>query len=111
MANFLDVVALGTVADVVPLYYNNRILVAQGLKRIRAGMARPGILAMLEVAGRKPDRVVASDLGFALGPRLNARSEEHTSELQSRGHLVCRLLLVKKKNINECYIRITTVTT
>src|SRR5690625_7152013 len=72
MANFLDVVALGTVADVVPLDYNNRILVAQGLKRIRAGMARPGILAMLEVAGRKPYRVVASDLGFALGPRLNA---------------------------------------
>ncbi len=72
MANFLDLVALGTVADVVPLDYNNRILVAQGLKRIRAGMARPGILAMLEVAGRKPYRVVASDLGFALGPRLNA---------------------------------------
>lgn len=72
MANFLDLVALGTVADVVPLDYNNRILVAQGLKRIRAGMARPGILAMLEVAGRKPYRIVASDLGFALGPRLNA---------------------------------------
>ncbi|MDQ2077307.1 single-stranded-DNA-specific exonuclease RecJ [Marinimicrobium sp. ABcell2] len=72
MANFLDLVALGTVADVVPLDYNNRILVAQGLKRIRAGMARPGILAMLEIAGRKPYRIVASDLGFALGPRLNA---------------------------------------
>jgi single-stranded-DNA-specific exonuclease len=72
MANFLDLVALGTVADVVPLDHNNRILVAQGLKRIRAGVARPGILAMLDIAGRKPYRIVASDLGFALGPRLNA---------------------------------------
>ena len=72
MANYLDLVALGTVADVVPLDYNNRILVAQGLARMRAGMARPGILAMLEVAGRQAQRLVASDLGFAIGPRLNA---------------------------------------
>ncbi len=72
MATFLDLVALGTVADVVPLDYNNRILVAQGLARMRAGAARPGILAMLEVAGRKAERLVSSDLGFALGPRLNA---------------------------------------
>lgn len=72
MATFLDLVALGTVADVVPLDYNNRILVAQGLARMRAGAARPGILAMLEVAGRKAERLVSADLGFALGPRLNA---------------------------------------
>jgi single-stranded-DNA-specific exonuclease len=72
MAAFLDLVALGTVADVVPLDHNNRILVAQGLQRIRAGVARPGIMAMLEVAGKAPHRLVASDLGFALGPRLNA---------------------------------------
>ncbi|MBU2886000.1 single-stranded-DNA-specific exonuclease RecJ [Gilvimarinus agarilyticus] len=72
MANYLDLVALGTVADVVPLDANNRILVEQGLRRIRAGVARPGILALLEVAGRNKERLVASDLGFAIGPRLNA---------------------------------------
>ncbi|WP_163835071.1 single-stranded-DNA-specific exonuclease RecJ [Spartinivicinus ruber] len=72
MANFLDIVALGTVADVVPLDDNNRILVQQGLKRIRAGKARPGILALIEVAGRHREQLVATDLGFAVGPRLNA---------------------------------------
>src|SRR5690606_10589713 len=72
MASFLDLVALGTVADVVPLDHNSRILVAQGLQRLRAGVARPGIMALLEVAGKAPHRLVASDLGFALGPRLNA---------------------------------------
>ncbi len=72
MAEFLDLVALGTVADVVPLDHNNRILVSQGLQRIRAGVARPGIMALLDVAGRAMHRLVASDLGFAIGPRLNA---------------------------------------
>jgi single-stranded-DNA-specific exonuclease len=72
MASFLDLVALGTVADVVPLDHNNRILVAQGLQRMRAGIARPGIMALLEVAGRSPEKLVASDLGFTVGPRLNA---------------------------------------
>ena len=72
MASFLDLVALGTVADVVPLDYNNRILVAQGLQRIRAGVCRPGIKAMLEVSGKDARKLVASDFGFALGPRLNA---------------------------------------
>lgn len=72
LADFLDLVALGTVADVVPLDHNNRILVAQGLRRIRAGRARPGIKALLEVAKRNPANLVASDLGFAIGPRLNA---------------------------------------
>ena len=72
MANFLDLVALGTVADVVPLDHNNRILVSQGLQRIRAGASRPGIKALLEVAGKSAQKIVASDFGFALGPRLNA---------------------------------------
>ncbi|WP_048639666.1 single-stranded-DNA-specific exonuclease RecJ [Brenneria goodwinii] len=72
LAELLDLVALGTVADVVPLDANNRILVAQGLNRIRAGKCRPGIRALLEVANRDAGQLVASDLGFALGPRLNA---------------------------------------
>ena len=72
MADFLDLVALGTVADVVPLDRNNRILVHQGLKRIRSGRCRPGITALLRVAGRNPARTLAADLGFAVGPRLNA---------------------------------------
>jgi single-stranded-DNA-specific exonuclease len=68
----LDLVALGTVADVVPLDRNNRILVAAGLQRIRAGRCRPGIVALLRVASRQQHNVVASDLGFTVGPRLNA---------------------------------------
>ncbi len=72
LAQWLDLVALGTVADVVALDHVNRILVHQGLQRIRLGKARPGIVALLEVAGRKPSAVVAADLGFFAGPRLNA---------------------------------------
>ena len=72
LGHYLDLVALGTVADVVPLDYNNRILVAAGLARIRAGRARPGIHALLEVGSRPYRSVVASDLGFAVGPRINA---------------------------------------
>lgn len=72
LADYLDLVALGTVADVVPLDQNNRILVQQGLRRIRGGRARPGIKALLEVAKRSAERLVATDLAFALGPRLNA---------------------------------------
>lgn len=68
----LDLVALGTVADLVPLDYNNRILVAEGLRRIRAGRTRPGIEALFRVAGRDPARAQAADLGFAIAPRLNA---------------------------------------
>jgi single-stranded-DNA-specific exonuclease len=71
-ADLLDLVALGTVADVVPLDFNNRILVAQGLRRIRAGRCVPGLAALLEVAGRRLDSVVAQELGFQVGPRLNA---------------------------------------
>jgi single-stranded-DNA-specific exonuclease len=72
LAELLDLVALGTVADVVPLDANNRILVYQGLNRIRAGKCRPGIRALLEVANRDARQLAANDLGFALGPRLNA---------------------------------------
>lgn len=72
LAQLLDLVALGTVADVVSLDANNRILVAQGLKRIRAGKTRYGIQALIEIAGRNQQQLVASDLGFAIGPRINA---------------------------------------
>ena len=72
MADVLDLVSLGTVADVVALDKNNRILVEQGLRRMRAGRVRPGIKALLEIAKRRMDRLVSSDLGFAAGPRLNA---------------------------------------
>jgi len=72
IAQLLDLVALGTVADVVSLDSNNRILVEQGLKRIRAGKTRPGIQALIEVANKNQQRLVASDFGFALGPRINA---------------------------------------
>ena len=70
--NLLDLVALGTVADVVKLDANNRILVAQGLKRIRNGRMQPGIAALFRAAGREARRATPFDLGFALGPRLNA---------------------------------------
>lgn len=72
MSSLLDIVALGTVADVVPLDSNNRILVHQGLRRIRAGHCIPGITALLEIANRNQSRIQASDLGFAVAPRLNA---------------------------------------
>jgi len=71
-AEWLDLVALGTVADVVPLDFNNRVLVSQGLARIRAGRCVPGIRALLEIAGRERADLTASDLGFAIAPRLNA---------------------------------------
>jgi single-stranded-DNA-specific exonuclease len=72
LAQFLDLVALGTVADLVPLDHNNRILVAQGLERIRRGLARPGVMALLRHGKRDYRYAGASDLGFAVGPRLNA---------------------------------------
>lgn len=72
LAELLDLVALGTVADVVPLDSNNRILVYQGLQRIRAGKVRPGIQALIDVANRKAEKLTSSDFGFALAPRLNA---------------------------------------
>jgi single-stranded-DNA-specific exonuclease len=72
LADWLDLVALGTVADLVPLDGVNRILVAQGIARIRRGQARAGIRALLEVGKRDASRLVASDLGFTVGPRINA---------------------------------------
>lgn len=71
-AELLDLVALGTVADVVPLDRNNRVLVSQGLRRIRAGRCVPGIRALLDLAGRRLEQITAADLGFAAAPRLNA---------------------------------------
>jgi len=72
MSQYLDLVALGTVADVVPLDPNNRILVQQGMQRIRQGQACAGIQALLTVGKRNPLRLASSDLGFTVGPRLNA---------------------------------------
>jgi len=72
LGGLLDLVALGTVADVVPLDRNNRVLVAQGLARIREGRMQPGIKALFAVAGRDPLRAGTFDLGFAIGPRINA---------------------------------------
>jgi single-stranded-DNA-specific exonuclease len=72
LAHYLDLVALGTVADLVPLDRNNRILVRQGLERIRRGLCRPGLMALLRLGSRDYRFASASDLGFAVGPRLNA---------------------------------------
>ena len=72
LAQFLDIVAVGTVADVANLDYNNRILVEQGLRRIRAAKCCAGIRALLTVAGRNLLRISSTDLGFVIGPRLNA---------------------------------------
>ncbi|MBE5315323.1 MAG: single-stranded-DNA-specific exonuclease RecJ [Xanthomonadales bacterium] len=72
LAQLLDLVALGTVADLVPLDRNNRLLVQAGLKRIRAGRACAGVRALYRVAGRDPSRASATDFGFVLGPRINA---------------------------------------
>lgn len=71
-AIWLDLVALGTVADIVPLDQNNRVLVAQGLQRIRAGRCTPGVRALLETGGKVLSNVIATDLGFVAGPRINA---------------------------------------
>jgi single-stranded-DNA-specific exonuclease len=71
-SRYLDLVALGTVADVVPLDHNNRVLVDQGLRRIRAGKTVPGIEALLRQSGRQLARTTSADLGFVAGPRINA---------------------------------------
>lgn len=72
LGSLLDLVALGTVADVVPLEQNNRVLVHQGIQRIKAGRCRPGLKALIELSGRQQHKVASSDLGFAIAPRLNA---------------------------------------
>ena len=84
VAEFLDLVALGTVADVVPLDSNNRVLVSQGLKRIRAGRCVAGITALLTLAGRRVNDLTATDVAFAVAPRLNAagRMDDMTIGIQ-----------------------------
>jgi len=72
LASLLDLVAVGTVADLVPLDYNNRLLVAAGLRRLRAGQGQPGLLALAAVAQRRLPLLTASDIGFGIGPRINA---------------------------------------
>jgi len=72
LSSLLDLVALGTVADLVPLDHNNRVLVAAGLKRIRAGLANAGIAALIDVSKRRAGELSATDLGFGIGPRVNA---------------------------------------
>jgi single-stranded-DNA-specific exonuclease len=72
LSALLDLVAVGTVADLVPLDYNNRLLVAAGLKRMRQGLCQPGLRALSELAGRDLTKLVAGDIGFAIAPRLNA---------------------------------------
>lgn len=72
LTDYLDLVAIGTVADVAALDYNNRILVAAGLQRIQQGQCRPGVMALIEIAGREAAKIDSQDLGFVLGPRINA---------------------------------------
>ncbi|MHB8353263.1 MAG: single-stranded-DNA-specific exonuclease RecJ, partial [Burkholderiales bacterium] len=84
LGTLLDLVALGTVADVVRLDRNNRLLVSAGLRRVRSGRALAGVNALYRVAGRDPTRAVSADLGFVLGPRLNAagRMEDMTHGIE-----------------------------
>ncbi|ACA85191.1 single-stranded-DNA-specific exonuclease RecJ [Shewanella woodyi] len=100
LAQLLDIVALGTVADVVALDGNNRILVEAGLQRVRAGRCRPGITALLEVAKRNPSRIVASDFGFAVGPRLNAagRLDEMSLGVET---LLCDDMMTARRMASE----------
>ena len=81
LTQYLDLVALGTYADVASLDYNNRILVDAGLKRIQQNLCRPGISALLDLAGREPAQLKAQDLGFVLGPRINAAGRIETMDI------------------------------
>lgn len=96
LADLLDLVAIGTVADVVPLDRVNRILVEQGLRRIRAAHTRPGVLALLQRAGREHGSTCTSDIGFALGPRLNA-----AGRLDDIGHGIRCLLSTESVEAGE----------
>lgn len=98
MASFLDLVALGTVADVVGLDQNNRIMVNQGMARIRQGLCRPGIKALIEVAGRDYSRLRESDLGFAIAPRLNAAGRLDDMALG----IECLITLSQEQARNYC---------
>ncbi|MGH8175453.1 MAG: single-stranded-DNA-specific exonuclease RecJ [Steroidobacter sp.] len=106
VADLLDLVALGTIADLVPLDRNNRILVQQGLRRIRAGRCTAGVRALLESANRAPLQVVAADLGFQLGPRLNAagRLDDMTVGIQcllTDDPAAARLLAARLAQLNQ----------
>ena len=106
MSPLLDLVALGTVADVVPLDHNNRILVHHGLRRIRQGQACSGILALLAIAKRDHKHIVSADLGFALGPRLNAagRLDDMSIGIQcllAPSLLVARQLAARLDQLNQ----------
>lgn len=106
IASLLDLVALGTVADVVPLDSNNRVLVHQGLQRIRARKCRPGITELLEVARRKQGDLVASDLAFAVAPRLNAagRLDDMTVGIQcllASDNVSARKFAFQLDNLNQ----------
>ena len=81
LSQYLDLVALGTYADVASLDLNNRILIDAGLKRIQQGLCRPGISALLDIAGRDPAQLKAQDLGFVVGPRLNAAGRMETMDI------------------------------
>jgi single-stranded-DNA-specific exonuclease len=106
VADLLDLVALGTVADLVPLDRNNRILVHQGIRRIRAGRCVPGLRALLESSNRSLEYVVASDLGFQLGPRLNAagRLDDMTVGIQcllAEDATQARMLAARLAQLNQ----------
>ena len=106
MANFLDIVALGTVADVVALDKNNRILVHQGIARIRSGRTRPGILALLNVANKNFRKCCTTDIGFVLGPRLNAagRLEDMSQGIEcliSDDNNQCAVLAAQLDGLNQ----------
>ena len=81
LSQYLDLVALGTYADVASLDLNNRILIDAGLKRIQQALCRPGISALLDIAGRDPAQLKAQDLGFVVGPRLNAAGRMQTMDI------------------------------
>ncbi|GIU52321.1 single-stranded-DNA-specific exonuclease RecJ [Shewanella sp. KT0246] len=100
LGSLLDIVALGTVADVVSLDSNNRILVQAGLQRVKSGRCRVGITALLEVAKRSPHRIVASDFGFAVGPRLNAagRLDEMALGVET---LLCEDMMLARRMADE----------
>jgi single-stranded-DNA-specific exonuclease len=106
VADLLDLVALGTVADLVPLDLNNRVLVQQGLRRIRAGRCCAGVLALLETSNRVPATALASDLGYQVGPRLNAagRLDDMTVGIQcllTDNIAEARLLAARLAQLNQ----------
>jgi single-stranded-DNA-specific exonuclease len=101
LAALLDLVALGTVADLVPLDHNNRVLIRQGLERIRRGQARPGVLALLRASNRDYRYATAADLGFAIGPRLNA-----AGRLEDMSIGICCLLCESREEADRLALQL-----